>query len=93
MTRRQVRGAATLSMTAREQVIRLAAFEQGIRGQCNAMTQRRQRDALDVIGRHEVASVDQRDDSAARTSASAPREPAPNASPGQSRVARTIRTA
>ena len=57
----QIRGAATLSTIAAEQVVGLATFEQRIGRERDAMAQRRQRDALDVVGRHEIAAFEQCD--------------------------------
>ena len=45
-----------------QQIVGLAAFEQRIGRQRDTVTQRRQRDALDVIRRHEVAAIEQCDD-------------------------------
>ena len=65
-----------------------------LRRRRDAMAQRRQRHALDVVGRDEVAAGDERAPrAAARASAMPPRGPAPARRPLQVRVARAMRTA
>ena len=76
-----------------QQPINGLAFELHFRRERDAVTQRWQRDRFDVIRGDELTAAQQRMRArAARTSAMLPRGPAPIATPGQVRVARTMRT-
>ena len=92
--RAQMRGADTLSMTAPSRSSGLRPFEQRVGRERDAVAQGRQRDALDVVGRHEVAAFEQRHGARAahqRQRAARARAHAPG--PDHSRVARARRTA
>ena len=76
-----------------QDIVRLAAVELGVGGERDAVAKRRERDALDVVRRHERARRDQRRGLRRANQRDGSARAAPTAIPGQSRVARAMRTA